>query len=613
MRRTTFVLSLSLLAALTATTSATAQLTVTGVTPNNAARGVSPATKVTIAFSAPLNPLTITPQNVQVSGRWSGPVPGTLSIGPGATSITFTPSRPLFATEIATLNVTHFVTSATNQPLAGGFHAMWWVDSAPSSGNYVLDHVVNYRLPGEGLIRTYGFFAGDVDRDGSPDMSATNEVSFDVRLLKNNGCGSFGPNLVTPLPAGQEPSPNDGADFNGDGWLDLVTGNASAGAISIFMNNGAGTYLAPVVIPVGVSVHGVAVLDADSDGDVDIVATNMSNLAMVRNNGNGTFAAPTFFNGGGNGERSVAVADANNDGKIDILCGTYNTQVVTLLLGNGTGTFVASGSEPIGGSPWQMAVGDLDGDGFIDCVLADTTNADASVLMNDGTGGFDPAVSYNVGSSPVSVDIGDLEGDNDLDVVVASFGNGNATMLRNNGAGVFGNPTNIAASIAGSCAVIVDYDRDGDTDVILVDELDDKGFVYRQTGPNPPAVQPPTCDAAFRINSFANRGGYGGAAAHFLPGGAPAFFDVSGGSLQIFALFGGIQLQPGAPTPFGIVNLDLGLPFASFASGLLNAAGEASIVVPVPAGLPPGSTLTMQCVVTTPVTLVVTNPEQAIF
>lgn len=613
MRCTTpsFLLRLSLLATLTAT--ATAQLTVTGVTPNNAARGVSPAAKVTIAFSAPVNPATITPQNVQVSGRWSGPVPGALTVNPGATSITFTPSRALFATEIATLNVTHFVTSATSAPLTGGFMAMWWVDSAPSSGTYVLDHVVNYRLPTETFIRTYGFFAGDVDRDGSPDMTATNEVSSDIRLLKNSGCGVYGPKVVTALPPGSEPSPNEGADFNGDGWLDFVTGNQTSQAVGIFLNDGAGNYLAPATIPVGGNIHGVAVLDCDSDGDVDVVGTNMSDIVLLRNNGNGTFLPPVSFSGGGSGERAIAVADANNDGKADIFCGCYHSQDVTLLLGNGNGTFVASDTESANGATWQMAVGDLNGDGFIDCVVADASNARAGVLRGNGAGGLLPVVGYPVGSSPVSVDIGDLEGDDDLDVIVASFGQGNATMWRNNGAGVLVNATTIAATNAGSCAVIVDFDRDGDTDVILVDELDDKGFVYRQTGPNPPAVQPPTCDAAFRINSFANRGGYGGAAAHFLPGGARAFFDVSGGPSQFFVLFGGAPLQPGVPSPFGIVNLDPGLPLSSFVGGLLNTAGEASIVVPVPVGLPPGSALTMQCILTTPTALIVSNPEQAVF
>lgn len=597
-----------------------AQLTVVSATPANSAvalnnaRGVAPSSAIVMTFSAAVDPATINAQNIRVLGRWSGPVPGTLAIGGGGTTVTFTPQRPLFATEIATLMVTHFVAAAGGGLLTGGFMAMWWVDSAPSSGTYVLDHVVDYRQPGEGLIRTYGFFAGDIDRDGSPDMSATNEVSYDVRLMKNNGCGTFGPKVTTSLPNGQEPSPNDGADFNGDGWLDLVTGNQNGNSVAIFLNNATGGsgsgYLAPTILPVSGPVHGVALLDADSDGDVDVVATNQSNIALLRNNGNGTFQAPTYFNGGGSGEWAIAVADANNDGKPDIFCGTYNSQMMTLLLGNGTGTFTQSASVSCGGFPWQMAVGDVNGDGNIDCVAAEATNGRAAVILGNGAGSLAPAVFYPVGSNPVSVDIGDFEGDDDLDIAVASFSNGNATMLRNNGTGVFGNPTIVAATIAGSCAVVVDYDRDGDTDLILVDELDDKGFVYRQVGPNPAGVQPPSCDAALRLNSFANRGGYAATPAPVQPGGSTAFLNISGAPSQFFGLFTGVPLQTGLPSPFGLVNLDLGQPVVPLVSGFLDTFGETLIPVAVPFGLPPGSALALQAVVSAAGNLVVTNPEQ---
>ncbi len=597
---------------------ATAQLAVTATTPANNARGISPAATVTITFNAPVDPTTITAANVRVVGRWSGPVPGTLAIAPGGTVVTFTPLRALFATEIATLMVSHSVASSTGTALAGGHFAMWWVGSAPSTGNYVLDHVVDYRQPGEGLIRTYGFFAGDIDRDGSPDMSATNEVSFDVRLLKNDGCGHFGPKTVSPLPAGEEPSPNEGADFNGDGWLDLVTGNQNGNSVAFFLNNGAGGYLAPFVIPVGGGVHGVAVADVDSDGDVDVLATNQSNIALVRNNGNGTFQAPTFFNGGGNGEWSIAVADANGDGKVDIFCGTSSSQLVTVLLGDGAGTFTPSWSQPCGGFPWQMAVGDLNGDGIVDCVVAEATNGRAGVLLGNGTGGLSPVVGYPVGNNPVSVDIGDIEGDTDLDVVVASYSNGNATILRNNGAGVLGNASTIDASIAGSCAVIVDFDRDGDTDVILVDELDDKGFVWRQDGPIAPTTQPPTCDAALRINNFANRGGFAGNAAHFLPGGQTLFLNLGGFPNQLGGVFFGAPAPLGVPIGIGLVNLaaPIDLFFSGFngdAAGVLDAAGEVTTAIPIPFGFPSGFAITMQGVVSTPTGIALTNPEQIVF
>jgi len=604
-------------AVVTIIATASAQLTVTSTTPANNARGVSPAATVSITFGAPVDPATITPQNIRLAGRWSGPVPGTLAIAPGGTVVTFTPSRPLFATEIATLMVSRFVTSSTGTPLTNGHFAMWWIDSAASTGNYVLDHVVDYRFPGEGLIRTYGFFAGDVDRDGSPDMSATNEVSFDVRLLKNDGCGHFGPKVVTPLPAGVEPSPNEGADVDGDGWIDLVTGNQNGNSVAIFRNDGAGAYLAPVVIPVGGSVHGVAVADVDSDGDVDVLATNQSNVVLLTNLGNGTFGAPLFFNGGGNGEWSIAVADANGDGRVDVFCGTSSSQFVTVLLGNGLGAFVPNWSQPCGGFPWQMAVGDLNGDGKIDCVVAEATNGRAGVLLGNGTGGLAPVVGYPVGSNPVSVDIGDLEGDDDLDVVVASYSNGNATLLRNNGTGTLGNASTIDATSAGSCAVIVDFDRDGDTDVILVDELDDKAFVWRQDGPTTPTAQPPTCDGALRINSFANRGGFAGNAAHFLPGNQTLFLNLSGFPNQLGGIFFGVPAPVGVPIGIGLLNLaSLDLFFSGFAgdaAGIFDATGEVTTAIPIPVGFPPGLTITMQGVTSTPTGFALTNPEQIVF
>ncbi|MFY9341467.1 MAG: FG-GAP-like repeat-containing protein [Planctomycetota bacterium] len=591
-----------------------AQLTVTGSSPANNARGVSTAALVTLTFSLPLNPATVTAQNFKLCGRWSGPVPCTLTIGGGGNVVTMAPQRPLFSAEIATLNVTRFVAATTGALLTGGHMANWWLDSAPSTGTFQLAQVVNYRLPGEGLIRTYGFFAGDVDRDGAPDMSATNEVSWDVRLLKNDGCGNFAVPVVTPMPNGEEPSPNEGADFNGDGWIDLATGNQLANSVAILLNSGSGSWLTPVIYPVGGQVHGLAVVDCDSDGDTDVVATNMNNIALLRNNGNGTFAPATFFNGGGNGEWSIAVADANGDGKPDIFCGTNSTQALSLLLGDGNGTFTFATSVGVGGFPWQMATGDIDGDGDVDCVCGNRTNGTARVFFGNGIGGLAAGPSYAVGD-PVSVDVGDVEGDDDLDIVTADFGTASGKLWRNNGAGVFANPTTFPLAMAGSCGVLVDHDRDGDTDIIIVDELADQGFVFRQVGPTSPTAQPPGCTAALRVNNFANRAGYGGAPARVLPGGQLAFFGVSGGPFELVALFAGERLDPGLPSPFGLVGLDLLQPVNVLWNTFTDAKGEAGLAVMVPTGLPPGATLTMQCVLSVSASgvLVLSNPEQVAF
>jgi len=169
--------------------------------------------------------------------------------------------------------------------------------------------------------------------------------------------------------------------------------------------------------------------------------------------------------------------------------------------------------------------------------------------------------------------------------------------------------------------VIVDYDRDGDTDVILVDELDDKAFVWRQNGPIAAATQTPSCGAALRINSFAGRGGFGGVPPTLLPAGRLAFFNVSGGAGQPYAIVLGTQLSPGLPLfNWGIANINLALPFdipinGFFGSplGTLDGFGEQTLATVVPAGLSPGSTLTLQCAVYTAAGILLSNAETVVF
>ena len=292
---------------------------------------------------------------------------------------------------------------------------------------------------------------------------------------------------------------------------------------------------------------------------------------------------------------------------------------MTILLGDGNGGFTQSGVESAGGFPWQMALGDLNGDGNLDCVISNRWGSSAGVLFGDGLGGLLPVVSYPVGTFPISVDIGDFEGDGDLDIVTANFTTGDASILINDGTGVFGPATSLPAALAGSCAVVVDYDRDGDTDIIVVDELSDQGFVYRQQGPNVPGAQPPTCGAALRINSMADRSGFGGRPAQAIPIGVPTFIDISGAPNQFAGLFAGTALQVGQPSPFGLVNLDIGQPLLTLVDGFsgnplgaLDAFGETRIAFTVPAAFPPGLMLTMQCVVSSASGLRASNPQRIV-
>jgi hypothetical protein len=108
---------------------------------------------------------------------------------------------------------------------------------------------------------------------------------------------------------------------------------------------------------------------------------------------------------------------------------------VSVLLGNGDGTFQPALTYDTGAStsPISVAVGDLDGDGHPDLATANQYPGanNASVLLGSGDGTFQPPTTYATGSFPNSIAIGDLNGDGRPDVVTADLGSGDASVLLN--------------------------------------------------------------------------------------------------------------------------------------------------------------------------------------
>jgi hypothetical protein len=593
-----------------------AQLGVTAVSPTRNAVAAATGTTIAITFASAVDPLTVTSASLEVFGRWSGPTPGVLSFENGNQTVRFTPSRPFFPGETVSVMLSRSV-SGPSGALTGGHAWMFNTRSAAGSRSFQLTATLPVRRSGEGRVRLYGAYAGDIDGDGAPDLSLPCEDASDLRVLMNNGCGEF-PGTPVPyaMPTNSKPSTNEGQDFDGDGFTDLAIGNINGVSITVFLGDGAGGYRPGVTYPSGDGTRGLAVLDVEGDGDVDIVTANRftSNLALHRNNGNGTFAPATFFEGGGTGETGVMAADANCDGIMDLFVANYTSQTVTLMLGNGNGGFALSATQAVDGQPWMIAVGDVDGDGHVDAATCNSSRARASVVRGNGQGGLLPAVHYVTGSFPLAIDLGDLDGDRDLDMVVSNFSGSSFSVLWNNGSGGFGSPMTLTAPAAGSCALLVDHDRDGDLDIIGFDELDDLILLFRQNGPSPAGVQPPACASALRVDNFADRGGFGTAAPHTGPIGGRFFVGVTAPPGQSYALAVGVPVEPGVPMFLGTLNLALA-PIVFLPARTANAHGEDTQELPVPGSIAPGVALTFQAVVldpSLPALAVLTNPEHVV-
>jgi hypothetical protein len=565
--------------------SAQSPLRVLASSPANNAISASTATTWVVTFDRAVDPASLA-GNVRLFGRWSGVLPGTATLDAAGTQLTFQPSRPLFPGEWVTAQVLRSVTALDGTTLQGGFVAYFWTQPARGTGTFRLDRTLIVGAPGGSV--TYGAHAGDIDGDGSPDITTTNEASHDLRIFRNDGCGNAGPRII--YAGSGEPSPNDSADFDHDGRLDLVTGNAGGNSVAVFLNDGNGGFLAPIVLNTGGYTHGATVIDADADGFTDVAASNASTVLLFRNLGNATFAAPTTFQAG-NGEDALVPADANGDGKADLFVACRNGGTVALLLGNGNGGFTVSANGSCGGNPFQIAVGDLNGDGHCDAATANLGTDTLGVVFGNGSGGLAAPQTWSSTLQPVAIDLADLDGDGDLDAGTSGYSSANHRIHWNDGTGGFGSATTLAAQQNGSCTTLVDFDRDGLMDVLSADEGSDEIRIYLQNRPALPSVQPIACQATLRVDGWAIAG-YGGRPLRPAQTGRPTFFNVSAAPNAPFAvLLSFASLAPGVSLPFGLANVDpalsltVAIGFFGDPTAITNTAGEQTVALTVPAGL----------------------------
>jgi len=188
------------------------------------------------------------------------------------------------------------------------------------------------------------------------------------------------------------------ADFNGDGRLDLA--GTGSNAVSVMLNNGTGTFGPKTDFAIAAQTQAVAAGDFNGDGKMDLVVTlNDSQLsfALLTGTGTGSFNAPVYFpNTSGFDSPAVTATDLNNDGKLDLAildsigcfiapCSTAHS--ITVLLGNGNGTFQPAQEIDVGLVPHAMAVGDFNRNGIQDLAIGGE-NTELRILLGVGDGTF---------------------------------------------------------------------------------------------------------------------------------------------------------------------------------------------------------------------------------
>lgn len=213
----------------------------------------------------------------------------------------------------------------------------------------------------------------------------------------------------------------------------------------------------------------VALCDLNGDGNLDIVTANpaTNNVSILLGNGSGTFL-PSVTYGTGTFPMRVVVTDFNNDNRFDLATSNYNSNDISVLLGNGNGTFQSAGAFPAGVSPYSLAAADFNHDGDVDVVTGNEGASNVSVLLGNGDGTFQASATLPVVNTARTVASGDLNGDGHADIVATIFGAGRVALILGNGDGTFQPSTSFFTNSNPQFVGIFELSGDEHPDLVVV-------------------------------------------------------------------------------------------------------------------------------------------------
>jgi hypothetical protein len=266
-------------------------------------------------------------------------------------------------------------------------------------------------------------------------------------------------------------------DF-GNGNEDLAIANGNTNSVFIFQGDGYGNFSVPQEVhegPNGRQPVAIAVGDLNKDKRLDLVVANQAtdNIGVLLGQPDGTFKLHDLFGSGteNSSPNGVALLDANGDGKLDVAVSNYYSFDVSVLLGDGAGNFGAPRAFVTDQEPLAVAAGDLNGDGIPDLVALnrDNTLPDAVALLGQGDGTFKGVEDVIVDPSPDGVIAGDVDNDGLADLI-AAHSTGTLLVRRAQPSGGFAAPITLQA--AGDAVAIGegDFNADGRLDIVALNK-----------------------------------------------------------------------------------------------------------------------------------------------
>jgi hypothetical protein len=316
-------------------------------------------------------------------------------------------------------------------------------------------------------------------RIAGKNMSAQWSRGYRLRLepLEDRRLLSFLPAVIYPNGTGDLSTSVAVGDLRGNGIPDIVMNNEPGDyRVSVLLGNADGTFQPAVNYVTGEGPGGIQLADLTGNGILDIITANFdpglisddngtNTVSVLLGNGDGTFQHKRDFFVGHRCAQLV-VADLTGDGIPDIVTSNPFDNSVSVLVGNGDGTFRAPVTYHVGVRPFNLVAGRFGGDSDLrDLAVANSASGTVSVLVNNGDGTFARPVEYPVGASPLGIALGDFRNTGTLDMAVADNGSNDVSLLFGNGDHTFQPAQRIAVPGGLVHLVATDVNNDGNLDL----------------------------------------------------------------------------------------------------------------------------------------------------
>ncbi|CAF0957422.1 unnamed protein product [Adineta steineri] len=334
---------------------------------------------------------------------------------------------------------------------------------------------------------------GDFNNDTYLDIVSANALASGISIFLNDGNGSFNDKGTYSTGANSRPYSVAIGDLNNDSYLDLVVANPDLDPVGVFLGYGNGSFGVMIQYPGDClqRTFMVVLTDLNRDNYLDIIVTcfDEGNVLVYLGIGNGTFRTPvTLFTGTDTSPYYVYVADLNNDQHLDFAITCLARDELVLFYGDSTGSFTLARrySTGSGSSPYALIVIDLNNDKQLEYVVTYWGTGYLAVLTEYYAAEFTKQFSYNTGSAPHSYSLaaGDFNNDNQSDVVVANSDTDNINILFGLNNGLFTSPMTYSIGSDSSPQYVItgDIDKDNHLDIITLNSKENTMSIIMNYG-----------------------------------------------------------------------------------------------------------------------------------